>query len=353
MGVPKTVYFVIAASLFVTALQYRRLAHEADSAGQMMVAYSGYDQPLVWMTEKPKKIRISKPTKGCLGPPYIYMTFHADINNVRKYTRDGCDLGNVLVYNPDLSELRGMMLMKTGELLVLNAYKKDSAVLQYGSCDDDGHRRFEQVVFSRAAHNKAMEHPYGIALGPDGYIYVSSQDTFTVLRFQLDGSPGPRPKAIKKEDTSKKMAGAFVVFPAGEDVRGITFDEKGTLYVSNKVHGVMMFDRDGFQIGLIEVEKPIGLLYSTERESVFIGSTQGHHSQVLEYNVHDHTLKATYHAKGYLNHPAGMVVYKDTLYAVSQSDGTIIEFNLNKGKYKRTVNGDLPDIGEHLLLSMC
>ena len=41
------------------------------------------------------------PKHKCLPPPYLYVTFHGgtgkhDVNNIKRYSRNGCDLGYVL-----------------------------------------------------------------------------------------------------------------------------------------------------------------------------------------------------------------------------------------------------------------
>ena len=65
--------------------------------------------------------------KACLGPPYLYVTFHGgqddqDINTIYMYSRDGCHLGEALSTDSDLLELRGMAVYGAS-LLIANAYK--------------------------------------------------------------------------------------------------------------------------------------------------------------------------------------------------------------------------------------
>lgn len=70
----------------------------------------------------------------CLGPPYLYLTFHGGFNsetrvkNVCKYTRDGCSLGAVLLPNSvhTFHSLRGMVHGHDGSLLVAEAWRKVS-----------------------------------------------------------------------------------------------------------------------------------------------------------------------------------------------------------------------------------
>ena len=66
-------------------------------------------------------------TNACLGPPYLYVTFHGgqdrnDINTIFVYSRDGCHLGEALNTDDDLLELRGMVVYGAS-LLIANAYK--------------------------------------------------------------------------------------------------------------------------------------------------------------------------------------------------------------------------------------
>jgi len=305
----------------------------------------------------------------CLPAPYLYITYHGKPNNIRKFSRDGCDLGDVLIPINDtnhqiLRELRGMLMYNvtnptTGlleeHLFVISAHKGQSKILAYGKCDpDQGFQRpFLGVLFEEGG-NSMLEHPYAITVGPLHHFYVSVQDTSTVLRYHLDGVPSALPMALRYDTTNKYYPGAFIVFPKHEDVRGLAFDKEGVLYVANKQEGVVLYDLDGFKLGSFEMPAPIGLTYDARNNFLYAGSDAGVDSQIYEWDLS----KGTIHRKlgkedKALVHPAGLITYKDSLYVISQDVDSILVYNLLTGNYKRTIYHGFPTAGEQLVLSEC
>jgi hypothetical protein len=67
----------------------------------------------------------------CLGPPYIYITYHGGFNdatrvkNICRYTRDGCGMGAVLYPSKlhTFHSLRGLILLENGSLIATEAWK--------------------------------------------------------------------------------------------------------------------------------------------------------------------------------------------------------------------------------------
>jgi len=75
------------------------------------------------------------------------------------------------------------------DLYIASAWRKDSHVARYRRHDDTF--RFAEVVVA-TKHVSAMVHPFDIELGDDGRLYVSSQDTNTVLAIlPKTRKPGP------------------------------------------------------------------------------------------------------------------------------------------------------------------
>lgn len=313
----------------------------------------------------------------CLPAPYIYITYHGKPNNVRKFSRDGCDLGDVLLDMPKnasgtvkLRELRGMYLhnktLPDGthkeSFYVLAAHKGSSQLLEYGSCDPvTGQRPFVALIASnKADKNSLLVHPYAVTVGPLGYVYVSTQDTSMVLRMSPKGDFIPPPQAIRYQtmanggDASTVPNGTFVQFYAWQEVRGITFDNEGIIYVAVKENGVFRFDLEGFNVGLLPITKPIALWYDANRRALYAGSNKGKHSVVYEWDVVLGKVNRTLGIDDkQLSHPAGIVSYKDTLYVISQDENEIVSYDLSTGLYKRSIYHGFPSAGEQLILSAC
>lgn len=110
--------------------------------------------------------------------------------------------------------------------------------------------------------------------------------------------------------------GTFVDL-GNDEVRGIAFDGQGLLYVANKQKGVMVFDKNGYFLGQLplNVPNPISVYYCKDRNSIWVGSANKH--ALYEYDSTTwNVMQVIKHRR--LKHPAGLVVYGDSLYVVSQ-----------------------------------
>mmetsp|Transcript_29885 Transcript_29885/g.74265 ORF Transcript_29885/g.74265 Transcript_29885/m.74265 type:complete len:391 (+) Transcript_29885:3-1175(+) len=303
-----------------------------------------------------KGMRHVRPPGGCYSPPYLYVTFHGgstgDEHNVVRYARDGCNLGTVLMTGPHkLRELRGMML-SDGHLLVAEAYRYDSKIVEYGPCQPEskGQREYVRVLTRRSAHNEGLWHPYGFAQW-DGYLYVSNQNSHEVVRYDVEtGLPGPVAPVLKEYE-SKLDPGTFVKFKAKKGrIRGVAFDKYGVLYVANKDLGVLLYNHQGALLGRLPVKKPISVFYCFDRDSVWIGSVKRH--SLYEFSAQTHLLIQVISDPS-LRHPAGMVSYGDSLYVIGQATNRLLEYSISSGKLRRTLVDKLPDDGERVILSPC
>ena len=93
---------------------------------------------------------------------------------------------------------RGLCHLPDGTLLVVSAFKNDTQILRYGLPDPDGRRAFVSVFVKGGTGNPSLQHPYEIAVGPDGNVYAANQDTQTITRYQglhgaSPGAPLPAP----------------------------------------------------------------------------------------------------------------------------------------------------------------
>ncbi|HEU5432716.1 MAG TPA: hypothetical protein VFU81_13695, partial [Thermomicrobiales bacterium] len=157
-----------------------------------------------------------------------HITFHggADAhgrNNMHAYALDGRTLGSVLddddlPQRARLRELRGFEIGPDGLLYVANAAKKRSQILRFdGAVDRHGRHRFVDVFTEGRHRNSGLEHPFMVAFGPDGHLYVPSQDTRVVTRYfgpdAREGEPGapmPHPPALRDIPADSLHPGTFV-----------------------------------------------------------------------------------------------------------------------------------------------
>ncbi len=82
------------------------------------------------------------------------------------------------------------------DLYIANAWRKDSHIARYRRHGDTF--RFAEVVVA-SKHVSAMVHPFDVDLGDDGRLYVSCQDTNTVLAIQpKTRKPAPVASHLRK-----------------------------------------------------------------------------------------------------------------------------------------------------------
>jgi DNA-binding beta-propeller fold protein YncE len=173
-------------------------------------------------------------------------------NNIHIYGLDGTPLGkaldtHALPNNLELRELRGFAFGPDGDLYVANAYKDASQILRFvGKPGPEGKHAFREVYAEQHKTNPGLAHPFDVTFGPDGHLYVPSQDTDVVGRYygpQADGGkpgePMPHPDALRDEDAKHLLPGTFVPSqrhtPTGvRTVRRAIFGPDGDLYVADR-----------------------------------------------------------------------------------------------------------------------
>ena len=153
---------------------------------------------------------LSKVPEGCLGPPFILLTFHGGMhdnmvenlehgryNGVLKYTRDGCWLGPAIA-DPN-TRLRQIFVSEYPPALLAIAEGNKGQpgnVMQFGNCWDTQHafRMVPRPLVHRAllrSNASCMQHLFGLE-SPDGgkTVYISSQGSGSIIRFNaLSGQP--------------------------------------------------------------------------------------------------------------------------------------------------------------------
>lgn len=343
---------------------------------------------------------------SCLGPPYLYISYHGGRADGRaravcKFSRDGCAMGVALMPSSlhRLQHPRGLMI-HGNYLFAAESDRDNSAILRYSHCNPSlGNRRelLEVLVTGKEGDPDAgLVHPYGFAKDNNGWLYVSAQDTFVVLRYDaITGEPAPLPPALqhvvlndtsieeliaiedeealeardeKKERIRQRVMRKYRLRLSGHEyenfyngtfvdlgtdgVRGIAFDGQGLLYVADKAKGLLVFDRDGYLLGQlpVNVRNPISVHYCEDRNSMWIGSAD---SNVLyEYDTVTWEMVQSISHRD-LVHPAGFVTHGDSIYVVSQRQNKLLRFSMITGELENVVLRDIPDAGERLILSPC
>jgi DNA-binding beta-propeller fold protein YncE len=288
-----------------------------------------------------------------------YLTFHGGDhehawNNIHSFGEDGSPLGKVLQTDAlpagtELRELRGFAFGPSGDLYVTNAWKGGSHILRFAAKPSaDGRHDFIDVFVERHADNPGLSHPFDVAFGPEGHLYVPCQDTNVVGRYfgpsspQTAGDPMPIPPALKGLDDPAVPPGTFV--PSSHHashglsaVRGALFGPAGHLYVVDRDdNAVKAFDGlSGEHVRTYRhehLDHPIHLLSHPDGERVLVGSRDRHAVVAIDVDTgKTHDFVAPGH--GGLGSPSGMAIGPDgLLYVASRDTKQVLRFDARTGK---------------------
>ena len=317
-------------------------------------------------------MKVSKPHGLCLGPPYIYATFHDEQTNILKYSRNGCLLSNeVLLGGPKKNdnhrtELRTMKIATYNDskaLYVADGNTDHSYLMVYGQCNQNGQRPYLATVASTEQYPGA-KHMYGVTVDNRGNVYVSSQHTDNVLRFAKDTfKPMPFPSHMEECENPylKNYPGTFMQFGLPqvheENEQGVRSVEAvgSDIWIANKeLNGVAIVDSvTGELTTIINIANPIGIHYDETNHLVFI-SSKLKHKRARIYGVSTKTYQIVkMFRKKHMKHPAGMVTHDDFLYVADQELGDIAKYSISKQKYLGVVAKGLPGTVEDVMISDC
>jgi len=282
---------------------------------------------------------------------------------------------------PPLRIARGFALVGD-DLYIANAWRKDSHIARYRRRGDSFH--YAEIVVS-TKHVAAMVHPFDVELGDDGVLYVSCQDTNTVV--------GVLPKARKPGPLAAHLSKAFpdgnflpgtivassrgglpeagdhppldVPSPQGlkvvvdvhgrprHSVRGIIVHRKH-LYVADEAgDAVKIFEvKSGRLVARIKggkLTKPVHLVLNGN--TLYIGAAGT--GSILAYDIQARAprgkLKARTVIDGKLKAPSGFAIGPDgDLYVAERFEQRVRRFSV-KGKKKGTFIEGLPDMPEFLV----
>jgi len=223
----------------------------------------------------------------------LYVSFHGgkhDYNNLHVYDLSGGRLGkaidkDTLPSGMKLKELRGFTIGPDGKLYVANAQQDLSNIARFTRSGD--HTWVYDTVFAQGhtPQDRGLFHPYDIEFGPDGNLYVSSQDSGLVTRFA--GPDQPQPGLALPTVLPGFPPGTFASLQDGDDyqpgqgaypIRGIAFDGGGSLHVANETTDeIEAYDGDGQQqpgitsTSAVTIDKPVQVLFDAHGV-LYIGS---------------------------------------------------------------------------------
>lgn len=276
---------------------------------------------------------------------------------------------------------RGFALVND-DLYIANAWRQDSYIARYRREGDFFH--YHSIVAS-TDHVAAMVHPFDLKWGDDGHIYVSCQDTNTVVAIVLE-KRAPAPVALHLCDTFPEgnfLPGTHVASSQGRlpevghhapmdvptplglevsldkhgrprhSVRGIVL-HGGYLYVADQAaNAVKVFELSSGRLRAsiqgAKIAKPGHLLLHDE--TLYIGAAGS--GSILAHDITDQKPRGELTARsvvdGKLDAPSGMAIGQDgDLYVAERHQRRVRCFSLS-GANKGTFIDALPDQPEFLV----
>ena len=334
----------------------------------------------------------------------------SDTNQIFMYSRNGCDLGTILSeeVESNLNEPRGLVITKSsGKVIYFANANKDDSFIGKTTFSKDGcnaNNQLDSYSVYIPGSTPGLQHPYGILeIQEENLLFVTNQNTNNIMWFDLDtGEPKSSPTALyaiennirneslhispsfkyksipdeyrkvgrnlrkqkgkhkhdtknrskhsAKSSTSDVSYGTFHQFDdvSNEDVRSLSYDpDRKLIFVAKEEDGVIVFDYEGNIQTVIDNYGSIGLFYSKERSSLFVGSKDD--DSVKEYLIPSFELYQVFTGDE-IDHPAGLSVHNgNTVYVLSQNTYSIVAIDVFSGEMKTIVN-NLASEGEALIL---
>ena len=267
------------------------------------------------------------------------------------------------------------------DLYIASAWRRDSHLALYHRHGDTF--RFKEVL-ATTEQVAAMVHPFDVELGDDGRIYVSSQDTNTVVSLVSETrKPAPVAEHLRKHyPNGEFLPGTLVASSQGSlpeygdrtpldvpsplglkvvldqsgkprhSVRGIVV-HRNHLYVADEAgDAVKVFDVQSGEL-LADItgrmlKAPVHLIL--HRETLYIGASGTGSILALDLSTPPSgELKARAVIEGKLDAPSGFAVGPDgDLYVAERKKLRVRRFS-SDGKKKGTFINNLPDMPEFLV----
>jgi hypothetical protein len=268
------------------------------------------------------------------------------------------------------------------DLYIANAWLKDSHIARYHRHGDNF--RFEEVL-AKTEQVAAMVHPFDVELGDDGRIYISCQDTNTVVALvPKTRKPAPVSAHLRKQyPNGKFLPGTLVASSLGSlpeygklspldvpaplglrvvldkrgkprhSVRGIIVHKKH-LYVADEAgDSVKVFNvKSGELMANItgrQLKAPVHLILHSE--TLYIGASGS--GSIFALNLTSTPPKGDLEARALIDEkldaPSGFAIGPDgDLYVAERKKQRVRRFS-SKGKKKGTFIDNLPDMPEFIV----
>jgi hypothetical protein len=219
------------------------------------------------------------------------------------------------------------------DLYIASAWRKDSHIARYRRHGDTFH--FAEVVVA-TRHVSAMVHPFDVELGDDGRLYVSCQDTNTVVAI-LPKTRKPAPVAAhlrKKFPDGNFLPGTLVASSQGRlpevgDRAPLNVPSPQGLKVVLDVHGKPRHSVRGIIV---------------HRKHLYVADEAGDAVKIFEVNSGRLVARITGRK---LAKPVHLILHGDTLYIGAAGTGSILAFDIpakaprGKLKARTVINGRL------------
>ena len=301
-----------------------------------------------------------------------YITMHGEPggNTVHALSGEGEMLGNILEAVPESAGgnakgVRGML--HTGEhgLMVVSASMENTRLLRYGAPTSDGELPFLSVFASKELSDPNLVHSYALAVGANGTIYASNQDTNTVTAYEGIGTLHPgQPVPVPAEIVGLGIpAGTIVpraqVSPQGiTEIRGIAIGADNLLYVCDRgASQVVVFDpKTGLRKSVLAdatngLKHPIQLLFAPDGFTLYL--TDNGVPAIFRINVKTgNIILFANTATGCPALPSSLAMDNEHLYVGDRKKKQIIRFKIANGECdKKPFAESLPDAPEFMIPS--
>jgi hypothetical protein len=333
----------------------------------------------------PKHARHSKgsdPTKDAAEPkrnhdhdlsatdPRWYITMHGKPagNTVHGINKNGVLLGSVIGEVPasagsEAQGVRGMLHTGRHGLLLVSANMSDTRILWFGTPGADGVLPFESVFAVKRLANPEMIHSYALAVGIDGTVFASNQDTNTVTRYAGIGSATPgQPLPVPPEIAGLGLPPGTIVPRAGvspqgiTEIRGIAVGADGLLYVADRgASQVLAFDpKTGLRHSVVAdasrgIKRPIQLLFAPDGETLYISDNGA--PAIFRTNVRTGEFILFANARtGCPELPSSLALDEQHLFVGDRKRMQILRFKIETGERERDAFVEsLPDAPEFMI----
>ena len=298
-----------------------------------------------------------------------FITMHGEPggNTIRGIDGKGKVMGSMLGPVPAEAggaprSMRGMVYLGDGTLLAASAYLEDTRLIRFSKPGADGMMTFQSVFAREGKSGTDLQHTYALAVGPDGTVYASNQDSNTVTRYSgigtaNPGQPLPSPEAIAGLGLP---AGVIVpnakVSPEGvHGIRGIVIGSDGLLYVADRdAAEVVAYDtstgrrvkvvassKDGLKHPIQLLAGPTGTMYLTDNgaRAIFtIDPSTGTVSTFADAS------------RGVPEEPSALAIDAKHLLVGDRKTKQVLRFTIPEGKLENDpFVSDLPDSPEFIV----